>query len=126
MNSVTGAVIIYRNIWVLVNSAGGKMQTNEEYIKRKSALEQSCVLHSYLQNGVNAVTVKAIEEIPAEDVAPVRHSFWELIGECKYGNKVVMSRCRCVKCGFIHWFADNHFGQYMFCPQCGARMDGDE
>lgn len=34
-------------------------------------------------------------------------------------------RCRCTNCGFIHVFTDYHFGQYNFCPNCGAKMDGE-
>lgn len=28
----------------------------------------------------------------------------------------------CDKCGFIHTAIQNHFSQYKYCPNCGARM----
>lgn len=30
-------------------------------------------------------------------------------------------KCRCRKCGFIHYFIQGHDAQYRFCPQCGEQ-----
>ena len=29
---------------------------------------------------------------------------------------------RCKKCGFVHFFIENHDGQYRFCPSCGKAV----
>ena len=54
-----------------------------------------------------------INSIPAADVAPVRHGRW-----------IELSRAsKCSECGF-------ETGRYepprRYCPECGARMDGEE
>ena len=56
---------------------------------------------------------KIIEKLPAADVAPVVHARWRYVGS--------NWECSCClfpvprKSSFYHW-----------CPQCGARMDGEE
>lgn len=56
---------------------------------------------------------KIIEKLPAADVAPVVHARWRYVG--------INWECSCYlfpvprKSSFYHW-----------CPQCGARMDGDQ
>ena len=52
---------------------------------------------------------KAIESLSA-DVAPVRHGRWDLD----------MSGAWCSVCG------EYSEGEYIYCPNCGARMDGDK
>ena len=51
-----------------------------------------------------------VEEIPSSDVAPVRNGRWM--------NKGSLS-CRCSECGC----KSNKETQW--CPNCGAKMDGD-
>lgn len=56
---------------------------------------------------------KIIEKLPAADVAPVVHARWRYVGS--------NWECSCClfpvprKSSFYHW-----------CPQCGARMDGED
>ena len=38
-------------------------------------------------------------------------------------NKVTNNHFMCKYCGFIHNFIDGHTSQYIFCPNCGAKMD---
>ena len=55
---------------------------------------------------------RAIERIPAADVAPVRHGRWKL-GICQ-------------ECLF-DWSEVSLFANVpKYCPNCGARMDGSE
>ena len=51
----------------------------------------------------------AIDDLPPADVAPVRHGRWKK----EYGHY------KCLLCNGLDDFADN------YCPNCGARMDGD-
>ena len=61
--------------------------------------------------------VGKIKEVPAADVAPVRHGRWELLTmSTDNGMEVIWVHA---KCGCERYEKSN------FCPNCGARMDGD-
>ena len=58
-----------------------------------------------------------IEDMPTADVEPVRHGRW-----VEKPTSVYCSNCR------THWsreFVISLRKTYKFCPNCGARMDGD-
>lgn len=59
--------------------------------------------------------------VPAADVAPVRHGRW-------IDNKVAFylgcSECGCYLEYAVDTFLDND-DHYHYCPNCGAKMDGD-
>lgn len=79
-----------------------------EYIPRHEAIR--AVQLSY---GNYEATRKALYEIPAADVAPVRHGKWmpfhaEFAGDIQY--------CSVCEIGFSDRTA--------YCPHCGAVMDG--
>ena len=60
-----------------------------------------------------------IEDMPAADVAPVRHGQW--IGRPICGN----GNCRCSECGSWPNIHANLRGEITqkYCPNCGAKMD---
>ena len=89
----------------------------DEYIKKED-IEQK------IQDGINNLVLghDAIEVLgmiyvmPAADVAPVRHGRWEV----EVGMNFFKERnCRVCKNRI-----ESNF--WNFCPQCGAKMDGDE
>ena len=55
----------------------------------------------------------AIHQTPVADVAPVRHGRWT-DEECGFA--------RCSLCGCAH---EIEFIEHDYCPNCGARMDGE-
>ena len=60
---------------------------------------------------------RAVQSLPAADVAPVRHGRWERVD---YGNGLYnyhCSSCRHIPRGNI---------RSNYCPNCGAKMDGGE
>lgn len=57
----------------------------------------------------------AIDDLPSEDVAPVRHGRWITDEE---DDGWVWSKCS--ECGY-HMLATHRY-----CPNCGARMDGEK
>lgn len=65
----------------------------------------------------------AILDIPTADVAPVRHAKWELIDEC-INEGVYCSNCR-KKIYRARAEYANQKVKSNYCPNCGARMDGD-
>lgn len=67
-----------------------------------------------------------VAEIPAEDVAPIKHGKWledgedDMIGE----NSATCSECKDVYCcGDVDFKTFAKF--YKYCPNCGAKMDGE-
>lgn len=58
-----------------------------------------------------------LKHIPAADVAPVRHGRWK---EADDGDGIVCSLCGTDFCTLIY---DTEYFNY--CPNCGAKMDGD-
>ena len=57
-----------------------------------------------------------ITDLPTADVTPVRHGRWETNSDRP--DSLICSVC---KCGFDMWKHDPH----NYCPNCGAKMDGD-
>ncbi|MDV3427396.1 MAG: hypothetical protein LIR50_10070 [Bacillota bacterium] len=71
----------------------------------------------YMSKGTELVPVfrmkQWFEHLSTADVVPVVHGEW--ISECE-------PHYECSECH--HWF---HLYQYMnYCPNCGAKMDGEE
>lgn len=83
-----------------------------EYIEREAAI--AAVRHAWAKN---LEPTQFIDEIPAADVAEVRHGHW--IGcEDEYGSYL---RCSVCADDFTAWEGD--CAHTRFCPGCGARMD---
>lgn len=61
---------------------------------------------------------RALCEIPAADVAPVVHGRWI---KTDHGNDTLLASCS--QCNYpVDWWR----GKTKYCPNCGAKMDGDE
>ena len=56
-----------------------------------------------------------IRRLPSADVAPVRHARWE-----RYSGITI----RCSRCE--HVIHDWRLPECKYCPNCGAKMDGEE
>lgn len=71
-----------------------------------------------------------IKDAPTVDAVPVKHGRWIGIEtENAYdivGIKTWALRARCSECGFVIKFIEAHTGQYIYCPRCGAKMDGEK
>lgn len=86
---------------------------SKEYITKSEAIEAACNAvelfpseYQEIENAINRVVA---------DVAPVRHGEW-------------MERaCRptCSLCGFSGSLIDTPISPFKYCPDCGAKMDGD-
>lgn len=57
-----------------------------------------------------------IFDLPAADVAPVRHEKWEVIVGSDGKEHMVCTGCR---------KQQDLTGVFSYCPNCGAKMDGD-
>lgn len=83
-----------------------------EYISRHEAIR--AVQLSY---GNYEATRKAIFEIPAADVAPVRRGRWVLIGADKRGRGGIWE---CTACRRSYPYKCD------YCPNCGAHMKKED
>ena len=81
-----------------------------EYIERKMVIAK---------NHGGVVYIEDIKNIPAADVAPVRHGEWIVCGD---GDNVPWMCSHCGKTTAHKYKV--MYGKY--CPNCGARMDGDK
>ena len=87
-----------------------------EYIEREAELREA---ESRIMLGASAAAVyESILDVPAADVAPVRHGKWEWDTEDIYrcSNCAQKSRVKEVM-GRPAWD---------YCPNCGAKMDGED
>ncbi len=65
-----------------------------------------------------------LEKLPAADVAPVVHGQWDDSGRYTFpgGSTAV----RCTNCGCALTESEYHLNNWIYCPVCGAKMDGGE
>lgn len=76
-------------------------------------------------NGDLEKTVAAVfASAPAADVVEVRHERWDLAKD-PFGAGYV----KCSRCGYKHcpeYYPDGSAIMHLFCPSCGAKMDGGQ
>ena len=103
----------------------------KEYIEREAALEilKRNPIGTWRGAPVYSEEIKSaadeIGDLPAADVAEVRHGWWEI-------KVLAFSRCKkisCSICGYSEnrgpaW--DEGYGLANDCLNCGARMDGED
>lgn len=104
-----------------------------EYIEREAALnfEVDSVLLApgALQPFMDGMAFYAdhIKRLPAADVAPVRHGLWVLTTQPLGWRDEDCVECS--ECGedFVldEWGIDDVKDAMRYCPNCGAKMDGD-
>lgn len=70
-------------------------------------------------DGHTSRDVRRLLSIPAADVAPVRHGRWVMSSDRP--DTII---CNCCDSAFDVWKAD--IKRYHYCPNCGAKMDGQE
>ena len=66
-----------------------------------------------------------LRNAPTIEAEPVKHGQWDTHDVVKIlaSGHTLDGFCQCEACGSIFPF---NFSEYSFCPECGARMDGDE
>lgn len=87
-----------------------------EYIEKEDIEQKIQLGLNNLVLGHDAIEILGmIYEMPAADVAPVRHGRW------RYFHKQNIAVC--TECSFERNL-DANFGRAVNCPNCGAKMDG--
>lgn len=82
-----------------------------EYIDKEALRDALYEADAITMNGV-----KILNQFPSADVVPVRHGRWETNSDRP--DSLICSICTC---GFDVWKHDPH----NYCPNCGAKMDGE-
>ena len=87
-----------------------------DYIDRQAAIEVCDWYEHEFPECEYAIRLVSddMKKLPSADVEPVRRGRWEFIGGRSWS---------CVECGWI--YAPNK-PKYNYCPNCGARMDGEQ
>ena len=86
-----------------------------EYIEREEATNVACNILWKMNDLSTSVMAKALNSIPAADVAPVQHAKWEIVVGSNGKEYMVCTGCR---------KQQDLTGVFSYCPNCGAKMDG--
>lgn len=89
----------------------------DDYIKRKDAIDAAA---GWGDRGLPLAILEDIKTIPAADVAEVRHGEWMWDGGVDM--HYYCSLCHHNAYGNTGEIID---GEYKYCPNCGAKMDGE-
>lgn len=68
-----------------------------------------------------AVARQNVLDMPAADVAPVRHGYWESPIFANSDDELD-PRVKCSECGSV----EAAFARWKYCPNCGVRMDKED
>lgn len=104
---------------------------NDKYVKLADVKRKlRYIFNAYGVNGFVKEKIKrALNDLPysvkgdlettleAADVQPVKHGRWE--------NTSTPNQLKCSNCEIIHLIVQYPQGDIKYCPNCGARMDGD-
>lgn len=99
-----------------------------EYIERDALID---AMQAYQYDaGKDGFAIMALIGIqPTADVAPVVHGEWEAVDRREYDADSCKIICypkdgiACTHCRYV--FKKDALWKKNFCPNCGARMDGD-
>ena len=86
----------------------------DEYIDLEAATNVACNILWKMNDLSTSVMAKALNSIPAADVAPMVHGWWIYDHWCEF---------RCSVCGEFS-NSEPYRGKENYCPNCGAKMDG--
>ena len=106
----------------------------DEYIDREAATNVACNILWKMNDLSTSVMAKAINSIPAADVAPVRHGRWIFGKDLPYSwgqipkNKYHLYCSECLDQAFNR--SEDNDPDFdvdtSYCPNCGAKMEMEE
>ena len=85
----------------------------DDLISRAAAIDAVYYKPSY------KMAIEVLKKVPAVDAVPVVHAYW--IDCSDYNDGTVCRKCSACNDMQIHY--NKYYPNY--CPECGARMDGD-
>ena len=96
------------------------MGDKKEYIERGALIEFVKQNTPHIDGDTTMQCVeRAMKAAPAADVVEVRHGEWEQQLE-PYEDEII-----CSVCGANFNVIDNCTEKFDYCPNCGAKMDGE-
>ena len=97
------------------------------YIRKEAEEAQSAFEELGGESGIIAEAFEdlanELEDFPATDVAPVRHGKWVHSRYENCSEQFEMVKCSC--CGREAYAMAFYVRDGNYCPNCGAKMDGD-
>lgn len=91
---------------------------NNDLISREALFEKWASKATITAPGLAPVMMMTVAKtLPAVDAEPVRPGRWLPTNDDK--------KKRCNQCYIVHLIEQYPHGQANFCPNCGARMDGE-
>ena len=96
-----------------------------EYIEKNKAIKELYEVYDYefptasggFDEYARMIVPNTIKNMPAADVAPVRHGEWEIVVGSNGKEYMVCTCCR---------VSQDLTGVFTYCPNCGCRMDGGD
>ena len=96
-----------------------------EYIEKNKAIKELYEVYDYefptasggFDEYARMIVPNTIKNMPAADVAPVRHGEWEIVVGSNGKEYMVCTCCR---------VSQDLTGVFTYCPNCGSKMDGGE
>lgn len=94
-----------------------------EYIDKDKAKELVCEFCTWVGTSNCEECEHPVDDVPAADVAPVRHGRWVDTEpnkrDCDYRKNGMAYYCSCC----LHRAGKEKHKTYKYCPWCGAKMD---
>lgn len=109
-------------IFTVPEENGKKVLTMTEYIEKEALMVALCkeiIGDGDYYNGKDDMQDEIrdmVSRFPAADVAPVRHGEWEIVVGSNGNEYMVCTCCR---------VSQDLTGVFTYCPNCGAKMDGE-
>lgn len=96
-----------------------------DYIKRENAKRAvwGCARDTGIDEAPFEYAEGLLEDVPSEDVAPVRHGRWKPLTDCS-NEGIYCSECH--KKVYRAEYSNTMKMHSLYCPNCGAKMDGGE
>ena len=96
-------------------NGGTEMDVMEKQSSEKRLIDYYYLAEKIECPGEPLVYWYDIEAAPTVDAVEVVHGRWRCHGDCGVTE--------CSVCG---WSIEEYVGDYAYCPNCGARMDGGD
>lgn len=90
----------------------------DKYIERGTAIAKLTALEVIKPNATMTDAKRLLADMPATDVAPVKHGRWEFLGP-----NMLNRGCMCGTCSACK-VRSEYIVNTGLCPNCGAKMDG--
>jgi hypothetical protein len=74
-------------------------------------------------DGAGSIFIDIVEIINEQPIEPVKRGKWE-IHLLENGGHIFGKSLLCSECGFF-WREELYRKNFKYCPNCGAKMDGD-